>query len=232
MVATCRNALIGLAWIWASGGILPAAAPVRPQLVQVTLDLEDGRSYSLSDEELSDRKGGVLFWNDWAVANVYTAAYMFSPGQGLNAATILRTWWTPGPSGQLPAFLIHTVSGPVYPLDPGGPARGALPSFFCWRPKVTRITVRYEDGRIYPFSDEAMTDRKSGVMVWNDYAITHFFIPFYSANRNLPTKPDDVMRMWFSPVPPMPSLVRVAVPDSELPGFLIKPRCVPTYPSE
>jgi hypothetical protein len=210
-------------------GTLVASAPAvvtRPRITSLTVALEDGRSYALTAQQLADPKGGALFWGDWAVANLLVPHYIFNRTTDVSAETVLRLWCFPGPSGQRPAFLVKTGDGPVNPLDPG-PAD--LPRFdFSPRTQVTAITVGYADGRFLSLNKLALRDRRSGVLVWNDHAVANLFIPFYLAAPNLPTHPEDVLDTWGSPAPTL-GRTALAAQTTELPGFLIKPMCIPGY---
>jgi len=224
-----RNALISL--VLGLGGTALGAAEgpgsARPQIANLTIALEDGRSYSLSTQQLSAPKGGAIFWGDWAVINLLLPQYSFRPRNLVNAERVLRLWFTPGASGQLPAFLVNTPDGPIYPLDEPGQSGWifSLPQ----RPRIARIAVEYADGRSLALSEYSLRDPKSGVMVWTDFAVANLLIPFYRSARHLPTLPEDVMRIWHQPTPaPNQSF---AGPDfQELPGFLVKPACIPSYP--
>jgi len=227
-----HKSLLCLALGW---GVVPAlcAAPqvgraaARPEIVSLVMALEDGRRYALSAQELKDAKGGAIFWGDWAVTHLLVPQYSFRPQPQMNAATVLRLWFLVGASGELPAFLVHTPKGPVYPLDPGGPANPwVFPT--APRPRVARITVGYGDGRVLALSEFALRDPKSGVMVWTDFAVANLFIPFYRSAQNLPTSPEDVMKTWHKPgtAPGKQSLGA----EEELPGYMVKPACIPSYP--
>jgi hypothetical protein len=227
-----QKALFCLALGWGVApvqGAEPQAqrAVARPEIASLVIALEDGRSYALSSRELMDAKGGALFWGDWAVTHLLVPQYASRPHSPLDAAGVLRQWFLVGASGELPAFLIHTSSGPVYPLDPGGPAKPwVFPT--APRPRVARITVGYQDGRVLALSEFTLRDPKSGVMVWTDYAVANLLIPFYRSAQNLPTSPEDVMRTWHKPgkAPGRQSLIGA----EELPGYLVKPACIPSYP--
>lgn len=207
----------------------PMLGPARPQVTRLTLTLNDGRAYTLSARELKAARGGALFWGDWAVANLLVPFYFFSRHEDLTAFSVIQHWWTPGPSGELPAFLIQTPKGPVYPLDPGGPAAWARPFQPAHRPLVVHLLVGYEDGRSCALSEAALRDPKSGVLLWNDFAVNHLLVPFYASAKSLPTSPADVVRVWNTPTPTFGNNQKIAQPE-ELPGFLIKPRCIPAYP--
>lgn len=219
-----RNALISLA-LGLGGAVLGAGTPTRPQIASLTIALEDGRSYALSSRQLSEPSGGALFWGDWAVTNLLLPQYTFRPLGLINAERVLSLWFTPGASGQLPAFLVNTPEGPIYPLDQPGAGTWTIP--FPARPRVARIAVEYADGRRLALSDYALHDSKSGVMVWSDFAVANLFIPFYRNARRLPTRPEDVMRIWHegTTAPGRTSLME----SKELPGFLVKPACIPSY---
>jgi hypothetical protein len=214
-----RNTLASLALLWAAQ---PAAAqPARPVIQSLSLTLQDGRSYSLTSKELEDAKGGALFWGDWAVTQILAPHYSLRPDRSVSAASVLKLWFTPGPSGEFPAFLIHTSDGPVYPLE----STAGLPGH---RAKVVQILVGYSDGRVLPLSDLTLRDRRSGVIFWNDFAVTDLLRPFYVSAKGLPTRPEDVTRIWNQPTPaPFTQSIASAM---ERPGFLVKPACIPTYP--
>ncbi len=227
-VPVLRNALFAFALGLGGGALIAAEAPtpVRPQITSLTIALEDGRSYSLSTEQLQAPKGGAIFWGDWAVINLLLPQYSFRPLNFVNAERVLRLWFTPGPSGQLPAFLVNTPQGPIYPLAEAAPQGWIAPRYS--RPRVAHIAVGYADGRCLSLSEFALRDPKSGVMVWTDFAVANLLIPFYRNARHLPTQPEDVMRIWhqsgFAPA-------RTFLPENqELPGFLVKPACIPSYP--
>lgn len=203
---------------------LAAAQPARPVIQSLTLSLEDGRSYSLTRQELADLKGGALFWGDWAVTQILAPHYFFHRDRSVSAASVLKLWFSPGPSGELPAFLVQTPDGPVYPLESTGTA-GGLPGH---RAKVVQILVDYADGRSFPLSELSLRDRRSGVMVWNDFAVSHLLKPFYVSAKGLATKPEDVTRIWNQPT--AAPFTRSFAPETELPGFLVKPACIPAYP--
>ena len=238
MTVSClRNALFTLALaLGASTGMRadpPAArAVLRPQITSLTLDLEDGRSYALTAEQLADPGGGAIFWGDWAVTNILVLSHSLNPKAPVSPFEVLALWYFPGPSGQRPAFLVNTGAGPVYPLDPADPR--ASPSFsFAHRPLVTAITVGYADGRRLPLSQLALRDSRSGVLVWNDHAVSDLFIPFYLTNPSLPTRPADVMRTWNKPIASTGTSTTsrtLATDTMELPAFMIKPMCIPGYP--
>jgi hypothetical protein len=234
MITSClRSVVLSLSLVWGVGTPLLAGHPTgekvaRPQIHSISIVLDDGRRYDLQDQELQDVKGGAIFWDDWALANLLIPYYFFSRDESCSPEAVIRLWYMPGRSGQLPAFLILTSAGPICPLE----SEGALPGFggvgFFRRPKITSLRVEYEDGRVIPLSDFVLTDQKSGVMVWSDFAVTHLFVPFYLSAKNLPTKPGDVLRIWRSPTRKTSSRNFMA-DQEELPGFLVKPRCIPSY---
>ena len=230
VVAFLRNTLIALALALGCGGTALRAADssgqARPQISSLTIALEDGRSYALSSQQLSDPRGGAIFWGDWAVINILLPQYSFRPLNLVNAEKVLRLWFTPGISGQLPAFLVNTPEGPVYPLD--YPSKDSWAFSSASRPRIASIAVEYSDGRRLALSEYALRDPKSGVMVWTDFAVANLLIPFYRSARHLPTHPEEVMRLWLQPsvAPGFKSLVET----KELPGFLVKPACIPSYP--
>ena len=217
------SALLTLALAFGAG-TLKADAPVRPVIAGITLTLDDGRGYTVSPQQLADPRGGAIFWGTWAVSNLLAPHYMYEPQDGLTASKVMGLWTTPGVSGQLPAFLVNTTAGPVYPLDPGGPQAFTGSAL---RPQVTAILVAFADGRTFSLNQLALTDGRSGVLIWNDFAIASLFIPFYLMNPSLPTRPYDVLKKWLTPVP----APKKTVPTPELPAFLVKPQCMPDYTS-
>lgn len=233
MIASClRSALLILSLVGGSAPPLAAASPaprsaVRPRITSLVLRLEDGRSYALSADELADPEGGAVFWNDWAVLNLLMPHAIHNRKTPLAPESVLRLWAAPGPGGELPPFLIQTADGPRCPL-PEASAPGGR------RVQVIQILVGYADGRSILVKGEDLSDRRSGVMVWNDTAVANLLMPFYLRNRSLPTRADDVLRTWTSPVAaPTASPQTLSATSStadELPGFLVKPRCIPYYP--
>ncbi len=136
----------------------------------------------------------------------------------------------PSPSGELPAFLIKPQCIPSYPLNPEGPS--AFPVGPAHRPKVRAIVLSYQDGREYTLTDRELNDGKSGVLFWGDYAVKNMLVPFYMLTRGLATTPGDVLKLWNTPLRPK-TLGKAAADsgdDFELPGFLLKPQCIPSYP--
>ena len=229
-----RKALLCFALGW---GIAPVQAGdattarndiPRPQITSLVIALEDGRSYALSAQELAEPMGGAIFWGDWAVSNLLVPQYLCRPQGPMDAANVMRLWFTVGASGDLPAFLVHTPTGPIYPLDPGGPKDSGWVFSYRPRPRVAQITVGYADGRTSMLSERILRDSKSGVMVWTDFAVANLLIPFYRGARHLPTRPEDVMKTWNQPVA-VPSR-RGFAEALEFPGFLVKPACIPSYP--
>ena len=218
--ALCALAL-GLTTLLGAG---PAPLPVRPIVTSLTITLDDGRTYSVTPQQLADPQGGAVFWGDWAVANILVPHHANEPRVSLSPSDVHNLWNHPGASGQLPAFLLNTAGGPVYPLDPGGPTgRNSGP-----RPQIQSIQVGYADGRSHFLSQLALRDGRSGVIVWNDFAVATLFIPFYFLNPGLPTRPYDVLRIWNQPVAPVASTSTAA---TELPAYMVKPQCMPIYPS-
>ena len=223
-----RHALLALALVFAAGStqVAVAAAPAamgRPHITGITLNLEDGRSYQLSNAQLSDPDGGALFWGDWAVANILAPFQAFTAASGIAPGSALSLWHCPGPSGQRPAFMVATAAGPVYPLDPGGPS--GCPDANAIRPAVTAITIHYADGRHLSLNKLSLTDGRSGILVWTERAVASYLIPFYLTHPNLPTRPEDVMRIWNTPVqaPASPA------GTTELAAYMVKPMCIPGY---
>lgn len=224
-VSLFRKVLLAFAVVLGAGA-LQAAPPVRPTITGITLTLDDGRVYALPTQHLNHPKAGAIFWGNWAVTNILALHYMFEPHGSVTAASVMNLWTSPGGSGQLPAFLVNTVDGPVYPLDPGGPQGSSNGS--ATRPQVTAIHVTFADGRVNVLNQLALTDGRSGVLIWNDFAVASMFIPFYLMNPGLPTRPADVLKFWNQPVPAPASATTGA---TELPAYLVKPQCMPNYPS-
>jgi len=228
MTMSClRNALAAMLVILGLGSPRAAAQATftkagRPVLTSLTLTLDDGRAYSLTPQQLADPRGGAIFWGDWAVANLLVPSHRFRADVRAQAEDVMALWASSGHSGQLPAFLVNTAAGPVNPLDPGGPQPNA------WgpgsRPAVTAITVGYADGRVLSLGRRILRDRRSGVLVWNDFAVANLFMPFYLMSPGLPTHPEDVMRTWNTPTA-APTLSG----QVETPAFLVKPECIPQY---
>lgn len=233
MATSCLSSLlvVGALLCGSAPAMADSPRPKRPELASLTLRLEDGRSYSLTSSELKDTKGGALFWNDWAVTNILLPNSLFSWKPGFGPDAVLRAWWTPRASGELPAFILLTAKGPVYPLDPTEASAWALPSGWIKRPRIQSILVGYTDGRSGALSATTIQDDKSGVLVWNDFAVANYFLPFYANAKGLPTSPEDALRFWTSPTTPLPwGPGFKALTEDELPGYMIKPRCIPGYP--
>jgi hypothetical protein len=208
-----------LAW---TGAAMAQTAPVRPTLASLTFTLDDGRSYGLTSAQLADPQGGAVFWGDWAATNILIPYYVMNPNAPVTGAAAMSLWTT-GHSGELPAFLVITAAGPVWPLDPGGPVTWGDQSI---RPKVVSIVVAYTDGRALKVTERGLHDPRSGVIVWNDFSVAGFFIPFYRAASGLPTRPEDVLRKWTTPT----AAPLLATGTTELPAYLLKPQCMPIYP--
>jgi hypothetical protein len=224
-----RSVLTG-AVLFTAGAVASAqeSPAARPEISSLRLTLDDGRSYSLSAEELTESKGGAIFWGDWAVTSLLAPYYAFGRSGATSTAGILKLWFAPGPSGELPAFLLQTSAGPVYPLERDSKRGGGPASGFRGRARVIEILVGYTDGRQFPLSDLTLKDRRSGVMLWNDFAVTNLLRPFYVTAKGLPTRADDVDRIWNQPQP-APFMASLAS-TFERPGFLVKPACIPAYP--
>lgn len=239
-----RLALVGL--VTALTAFLPlqaGQADSRPALTSLVIQLDNGQSYSLTKKELRAKKGGVIFWGDWAVYNLLVP-YHFYNRQDAGPVEVIRTWILPGSDGQLPGFLLKTAEGPVNPLDKGG--RDHKRRDYAWapRPKVISIIVGYEDGRSHSLTDEELYDEKSGVLFWGDDAVKNILVPFYYFSKNLPTSPSDVIKLWEGGVPvgsgsadseeaPTATLKAAVISTpNELPAFLVKPRCIPIYPTD
>lgn len=240
MVASrLRNALVCFGLLWSTGAATPIqAAPEqkvsRPQLTSLVIGLEDGRSYSLTQKELNDPKGGAIFWGDWAVTHLLVPEAYFNKKFKGSAEDLFRLWFTPGRSGELPAFLVQTGSGAAYPLDPGGPDRHTDSFGRALRPRIQSILVGYADGRRIPMSELALRDEKSGILLWSDYAVSNILLPFYLSAKDLPTSPEDVMRIWNQPSPAptsasAPASRSMVMTPNELPAYLVKPMCIPSY---
>ena len=107
----------------------------RPKVISILVGLEDGRSYSLTDEELNDEKSGVLFWGDDAVNNILVPFYYFSKNLPTSPADVINLWTsgarvpalaasssvskliiTPT-DDELPAFLVKPRCIPQYPIN-------------------------------------------------------------------------------------------------------------------
>jgi len=234
-----RLACLGLALIAASS--FPAAAKTpgaRTPLSSLVIQLDNGQKYSLSKKELKDKKGGVIFWGDWAVYNLLVPYHFFNR-QNVGPDDVIRLWTMPGRSGQLPGFLVLTADGPIYPLDPGGP--NLAPTVFSYNPRPAAISVQVglEDGRSYYLSQEELYDGKSGVLFWGDNAVKNILVPFYVFAANLPTSPTDVLNLWdttqAASAPASATSAKsisatMTASRSELPAFIVKPRCIPGYP--
>lgn len=223
----CR-ALFGLALL--IGGLPAAADPpaARPQLAALVVTLEDGRSCALGAKELGDRKGGAVFWGDWAVTNLLMQHYLLSGRSGISPAEVARLWWAPGRDGERPALLLQTAAGPVDPFarEAGTAAWPGAPQ----RPRIAQIRVVLKDGRALVLGETTLRDERSGVLLWNDYAVANFLVPFYLTARGLPTSADDAMRFWNSPTAALAGGPGFVAEAAELPAFIVKPRCIPGYP--
>lgn len=200
----------------------------RPVLVRLTVVLEDGRSYGLTTELLGDPRGGAIFWSDWAVIHMLLPQYQVRPTHRADGSHVLRLWFTPGPSGQLPAFLVNTAEGPIDPLDGDRTEPWALGALH--RPELRTLELQYADGRVFRLGSRVLNAPKSGVLVWNDFAVAHFFLPFYRGAQGVLTRPEDVLKLWYQPRPAA-GFKEEPVPQ-ELPGYLVKPYCIPTYPGD
>lgn len=227
-----RATLFSLALLWGGHEAVaanPGAKSNRPELASVSILLDDGRSYSLSASELQEAKGGALFWGDWAVSNLLVPHHATSRKAEMTAYGVIQAWWTPLRSGELPAFLLQTPDGPVYPLDPRGPDPSARPFQPAYRPRILQIVVGYQDGRTFPFSELVLRDEKSGVMVWNDFAVENLLIPFYAAGKSPVTSAADVARTWHSRSTGRYFSSSLIASDDEQPGFMVKPQCIPGW---
>ena len=207
LASSFRAALFSLALLWGGHAVLVAGdssgqKATRPEIASLTIVLDDGRSYALTNDELKEAKGGAIFWGDWAVSNLLVPFHASNREVDPTSYAVIQYWWTPARSGELPAFLLQTAKGPIYPLDPSGPDPAARAFQPAYRPRVLQIVVGYKDGRSLPFSEFILRDEKSGVMVWNDFAVEHLLIPFYAAGKS---------------------------PVNELPGFMVKPQCIPGW---
>lgn len=229
-----RATLFFFALLWGGQEALVAGAPAarkatRPEIASLTIVLDDGRSYALSNNELQEAKGGAIFWGDWAVSNLLVPFHASHREVDMTAYGVIQYWWTPARSGELPAFLLQTANGPIYPLDTSGPDPSARPFQPAYRPRVLQILVAYKDGRSFPFSEFVLRDEKSGVMVWNDFAVGHLLIPFYAAGKSPVTSAADVARTWHSPTTGRYFSRSLIVSDDEQPGFMVKPQCIPGW---
>ncbi len=198
----------------------------RPALRYVTLGLDDGRTFTLDQEDLGADRGGVLFWGDWAVYHILVPFYAYDQTLPTSPQDVIRLWNTPNAQGELPAFLIKPRCMPTYPLvDRPARASGGAP----YRPKVTSLEVGFADGRRYKLTEAELDDPKSGVIFWSDFAVENLLVPFYRHSKGLPTTAEAALAAWHGPVS-KPRALRSFGGDKELPAFFIKPRCMPTYP--
>jgi hypothetical protein len=200
-------ALLASSWLHAEVN----TPPPRPSVTSLVIQLDNGQTYALSQTELQDEKAGMIAWNDWTVNNLLIPHYLFSP-QGVGVDSAIRAWYLPGPSGQLPGFLIKTENGLVNPLDPGVPGSDNY-VFNPHRPVVVSIVVGIEDGRTYSLTQVDLYEQKSGSLIWKDGAVNAVLVPFYCRATGLPTSPADVLKLWGTGVP-----------------FLLKPWCLPWGP--
>lgn len=224
-----RATLFSLALLWGGQEALAGPKATRPEIASLTIVLDDGRSYALSGDELKEAKGGAIFWGDWAVSNLLVPFHAGNREVDTTAYAVIQYWWTPARSGDLPAFLLQTAKGPIYPLDTSGPDPSARPFQPAYRPRVLQIVVGYTDGRSFPFSELVLRDEKSGVMVWNDFAVEHLLIPFYAAGKSPITSAADVARTWHSRSTGRYFSSSLIASDHEQPGFLVKPQCIPGW---
>ncbi|HEX9080627.1 MAG TPA: hypothetical protein VF768_00025 [Holophagaceae bacterium] len=206
-----------------------AASPSpRPQVTALTVVLDDGRTYNLSPSELSDARGGALFWNDWAVYNLLFPYCLFHAGPGPKPEALIRAWNGPAANGELPAFLVFSGGEVSYPLNPAAP--GTMPWGMPFRCQVASITVGLADGRSYSLSDLELRDARSGVLLWTDFAVNRLLVPFYARNTSLPTNPGDVIQLWNTARPAIRAGAASLQASTEAPAFLVKPLCIPRYP--
>jgi hypothetical protein len=223
--------LLCLGLVGASTQILSAAPPAaRPQVTSLTMALEDGRTYSLRSEDLSDDQGGVIFWGDWAVYNILFPFCIFHGDQGMKPKDLVHLWNAPAPNGEQPAFILRSGKKFCYPLNPAVP--GASTQGTTFRSKVVAVTVGYADGRRYSLNNLELYDERSGVMFWKDFSVNHMLVPFYAMSSGLPTTPGDVISLWNGSRPTAssgPSLSAATMTVREQPGFLLKPQCIPQY---
>jgi hypothetical protein len=201
----------------------------------MTLALDDGRTYAMKGSDLSDDHGGVIFWNDWAVYNILYPFVLFHGHQEMKPKELIQLWNTPAANGEQPAFLVRVDGKLCYPLNPAGP--NAKPQTTNFRNSIVAITLGYADGRSYSLSNVELTDERSGVLLWQDFAVNNMLVPFYAMNTSLPTTPGDVVRLWNSNCHASAqgqnhtSLQGNAASSvvQEMPAFLVKPQCIPQY---
>lgn len=217
--------------------LAPAASakdlePQRPALASLVIHLDNGYTYALTEQELKDKKGGAIFWGDWAVFNLLVPYHFFNR-QKCGPDDVVRIWNTPS-HGQLPGFIIKTQDGPVDPFADHAPAFDKSLLGFFKRPRVLSIVVGLEDGRSYSLTDFQLYDEKSGVLLWNDEAVKNMLMPFYFYASGLKTSAADVLDIWNRATPSSSaktlSTTTVPVPPT-LPPFIVKPACTPWTPS-
>jgi len=241
-----RLALVGLALTLTA--FLPLHAgqadqPTRPPVTSLVIQLDNGQVYSLSQKELQAKKGGVIFWGDWAVYNLLVPYYFYNRHDA-GPVEVIRTWILPGSNGQLPGFLLKTADGPVNPLDKGKPDHRNRNYGWAHRPKVISIIVGYGEGRSHSLTDWELYEEKSGVLFWGDDAVKNILVPFYYFSKGLPTSPADVLKLWEAGIPvgsgstdpeatPSAATFKAAIisPSDELPPFIVKPACIPQMPT-
>jgi hypothetical protein len=199
-------------------------------VTSLTLALNDGRTYTLKGDDLADDHGGVIFWNDWAVYNILYPFVLFQGNKGMKPKDLVRLWNGAAANGEQPAFLVRVNGKLCYPLNPAAP--NASPQGTLFRSAIVAITLGYADGRSYSLTDLELNDERSGVLFWQDFAVNHMLVPFYAMNTTLPTTPGDVIRLWNSNCHASAqgqNNASAASVVSEMPGFLVKPMCVPRY---
>lgn len=213
-------------------GFSAAPPAARPQVTALTLTLEDGRTYALKSDELADDQGGAVFWGDWAVYNILFPYAIFHGDPGLRPKDLVHLWNAPAPNGEQPAFLVRSGHKFCYPLNPAAPDASLFGTTF--RNKVVAITIGFADGRSYSLNSLELYDERSGVLFWQDHSVHNMLVPFYAMSRGLPTSAGDVIRLWnegrnLSPHGgngPGTTLKKATA----LPGFLVKPLCMPRDP--
>lgn len=235
---TFRLAALGLGLVfWGAAGQAAAPAPVaqqlaprkalRPALSSLFIQLEDGRSFRLNQDDLALDRGGVIFWGDWAVYNLLVPFYSYHPDLPTKAADVVRLWNTPSASGELPAFLIKPQCIPQNPVAPvqATSTSSAKP----WRPRILTLQVTLEDGRVHTLSRNDLDEPRSGVLFWSDFAVENILVPFYAHVKGLPTSATDAFNLWHGNAKGGPAGF-TTTPAEEKPAFLIKPQCIPQYP--
>lgn len=217
----------------ASTQVLSAAPPApRPQVISLTIALDDGRTYALKSDDLADDQGGAIFWGDWAVYHILFPYAIFRGDPGLKPKDLVHLWHAPAPNGEQPAFILRSGNKFCYPLNPAGPDASLHGTTF--RNKVVAITIGLSDGRNYSLNSLELYDERSGVLFWRDHSVHNMLVPFYAMSKGLPTSPGDVIRLWHgSSRTASPGLNAAGITSNkvtELPAFLVKPLCMPRDP--